>query len=74
MDLIIDDGSHKLADQLAGTEALWDCLRVGGAYVVEDVQSESDGQVFGDKGWTVYDWSRKTGRWDDRIAIKWRKH
>lgn len=74
VDLIIDDGSHKLADQLAGAEALWDCLRVGGAYVVEDVQAESDGQVFGDRGWTVYDWSRKTGRWDDRLAIKWRKH
>lgn len=74
VDLIIDDGSHKLADQLAGAEALWDCLRVGGAYVVEDVQSESDGQVFGDRGWAVHDWSRKTGRWDDRIAIKWRKH
>ena len=74
VDLIIDDGSHKLSDQLAGAEALWDCLRVGGAYVVEDVQSESDGQAFGDRGWTVYDWSRKTGRWDDRLAIKWRKH
>ena len=74
VDLIIDDGSHKLDDQLAGAEALWDCLRIGGTYVVEDVQSESDGEAFGDKGWTVYDWSRKTGRWDDRIAIKWRKH
>jgi hypothetical protein len=74
VDLIIDDGSHKLTDQLAGAESLWDCLRVGGAYVVEDLQSESDGQAFGDRGWTVYDWSRKTGRWDDRLAIGWRKH
>jgi hypothetical protein len=74
VDLIIDDGSHKLADQLAGAEALWDCLRVGGAYVVEDLQSESDGEAFGGRGWTVYDWSRKTGRWDDRLAIGWRKH
>ena len=74
VDLIIDDGSHKLADQLAGAEALWDCLRIGGAYVVEDVQSESDGQVFGDRGWRLHDWSKQTGRWDDRIAIQWRKH
>ena len=74
VDLIIDDGSHLLRDQLAGAESLWDCLRINGAYVVEDLQSESDGQTFGDRGWTVYDWSRKTGRWDDRLAIKWRKH
>jgi hypothetical protein len=74
VDLIIDDGSHKLSDQMAGAEALWDCLRAGGAYVVEDVQSESDGQAFGDRGWTLHDWSTRTGRWDDRIAIKWRKH
>jgi SAM-dependent methyltransferase len=33
-DIVIDDGSHKLQDQLASFEALWPQVR--GAYLIED--------------------------------------
>lgn len=35
-DVIIDDASHRLGQQLATFTALWPCLKVGGCYVIED--------------------------------------
>lgn len=37
VDVIIDDGSHRLRDQEATMRSLWPLLRPGGYYVVEDV-------------------------------------
>ncbi len=37
VDLIIDDGSHKLKDQEATLRTLWDRLRPGGFYIIEDL-------------------------------------
>jgi len=37
VDLIVDDGSHEARHQQLTMKALWNCLRVGGAYVVEDL-------------------------------------
>lgn len=38
-DVIIDDGSHMTADQLASLELLWTKLRPGGCYVIEDLHT-----------------------------------
>lgn len=38
-DLIIDDGSHLVGDQIASFEVLWPFLRKGGYYCIEDMQS-----------------------------------
>ena len=38
-DLIIDDGSHMVGDQLISFEILWPFLRRGGYYCIEDMQS-----------------------------------
>jgi hypothetical protein len=38
-DIIIDDGSHLSAHQIATFEHLYGALREGGVYVVEDVQT-----------------------------------
>lgn len=35
-DLVVDDGSHRAADQLASWRALWPAVSPGGWYVVED--------------------------------------
>jgi SAM-dependent methyltransferase len=35
-DAIIDDGSHLSQHQWLTLDALWDCLRPGGVYVIED--------------------------------------
>ena len=37
-DLIIDDGSHRIQDQVDTLEILWPFLNVGGVYVIEDIQ------------------------------------
>lgn len=38
LDVVIDDGSHRVADQLVSCLALWPALRSGGLYFIEDVQ------------------------------------
>jgi hypothetical protein len=70
VDLIIDDGSHTLPDQASGVRALWSSLRVGGVYVVEDLQTHEAVEWFRGEGWTIEDWRGVAGRYDDLIA--WR--
>jgi hypothetical protein len=36
LDIVIDDGSHKLEDQSASFKALWPALKSGGIYLIED--------------------------------------
>jgi 23S rRNA U2552 (ribose-2'-O)-methylase RlmE/FtsJ len=38
-DVIIDDGSHKVSDQILTLEVLWPSLRQGGVYVCEDTHT-----------------------------------
>jgi SAM-dependent methyltransferase len=38
-DIVIDDGSHWPADQLASIEVLWAAVRPGGVYLVEDLHT-----------------------------------
>ena len=38
-DIVIDDGSHWYADQIASLETLWPSLTDGGIYLVEDVHT-----------------------------------
>jgi 8-demethyl-8-alpha-L-rhamnosyltetracenomycin-C 2'-O-methyltransferase len=40
-DVIIDDGSHQVTDQLLTCHALWRALKLNGLYFVEDIQSIS---------------------------------
>lgn len=39
-DLVIDDGSHDINDQLAALFALWPGVKSGGYYVIEDIFSK----------------------------------
>lgn len=39
LDVIIDDGSHRLSHQLLTLHYLWPTLKPGGRYFIEDVQS-----------------------------------
>ena len=36
LDVVIDDGSHEIADQQASLDALWPKLTEGGVYLIED--------------------------------------
>lgn len=49
-DIIIDDGSHVCRDTVASFRLLFDFLRVGGIYVVEDLQT-SYWPPFGGSSW-----------------------
>jgi len=39
LDVIVDDGSHKPDDQMLTLESLWQCLKPGGMYFVEDLHT-----------------------------------
>jgi hypothetical protein len=41
-DLIVDDGNHLYASQLAAFETLWPSVTAGGVYVIEDLASSMD--------------------------------
>jgi hypothetical protein len=70
--LIIDDGSHRADDYIQTAAALWQHLRPGGRYVIEDIQTQQDADRLHSEGWSLYDWRQQTGRWDDLIAMKTR--
>ena len=68
-DVVIDDGSHLPAHQIASIEYLWPHVADGGVYIVEDLHSnywpEYDGGR--DAPGTFMDWTRK--RIDDMHAF-----
>ena len=70
LDLIIDDGSHLYPDYVATADVLFERLRVGGVYVIEDIQTQDSVDSLRRDGWQIEDWREKTGRYDDVIA--WR--
>jgi cephalosporin hydroxylase len=73
-DLIIDDGSHQQAHQIAAIQQLSPLLRAGGLFVVEDLQDDAATAAVqsafpGDWTVMVQDWRRQSGRWDDVIVV-----
>jgi len=40
-DVIIDDGSHRVEDQIATFGQYWDHIAQGGVYVIEDIENEA---------------------------------
>ena len=70
LDLIIDDGSHLYPDYTATAEVMGRRLRLGGVYVIEDIQTQDSIDALRRDGWTIEDWRESTGRYDDVIA--WR--
>jgi predicted O-methyltransferase YrrM len=73
-DLIIDDGSHQQAHQIAAIQQLSPLLRAGGLFVVEDLQDDAATAIVqsafpDDWDVTVQDWRRQSGRYDDVIVV-----
>merc|ERR1719253_1185480 len=49
-DIIIDDGSHKPEHQIISFQNLWEKIRPGGMYAIEDVETsyvDNDKQIYG---------------------------
>lgn len=68
LDIVIDDGSHVLADQLATFRILAPRMVGDWLYVVEDLQ-EASIKTFQDEGWTVFDLRGVNGIEDDILAV-----
>jgi|SRR5579883_68816 len=69
LDAVIDDGSHTFRDQVATFLLLWDYVRPGGVYVVEDIQPGSPWTAFVRLGGAVYDFRAVRNRPDDVVAV-----
>lgn len=41
-DYIIDDGSHNVNDQISSLRLLWDNLKAGGKYFIEDIRGDNE--------------------------------
>ena len=81
-DLIVDDGSHQSAHQMASYKALLPYVRSGGKYAIEDLQTSFFAGSWGGEG-TAYHWigtevmrsvqtRRKQGKENESIDTKLR--
>lgn len=68
-DVIIDDGSHWVEDQVKTWDVMKHRLNPGGIYVVEDIQHLEHAEPFASQGFTVHDLRSARGRFDDILAV-----
>jgi len=72
-DIIIDDGSHNIGDQLVSFKLLFDkYLNEGGTYIIEDINTlDSNRSDFENlhSSCQIIDTRIVQGRWDDVLAI-----
>jgi hypothetical protein len=70
LDIIIDDGSHIFTDQIFSYAILYDKLKKGGIYIIEDVKNIDEVGPFFNKlniNAKIYDFRKLKGRHDDVI-------
>ena len=69
-DIIVDDGSHNIDDQIQTLKNLWPLLKNGGIYVIEDIEEiESFSKFSGIENCDCLDLRKNKGRWDDLIIF-----
>jgi cephalosporin hydroxylase len=69
-DVIIDDGSHNIEDQLKSFHILKRYLAFGGIYIIEDIQDiDNERYQFESFGIEVIDRRKIKGRYDDVLII-----
>lgn len=74
-DVIIDDGSHRVYDQMASFDLLFSAVNTGGLYIIEDVQGPDALRLLTDyiekrtKDYSVYDFRGVKGRYDDILIV-----
>lgn len=71
-DIVIDDGSHNLEDQLFIIRLIYPMLKKGGLLIIEDIQDfDNQKQEFEKLGYEFYviDKRKETGRYDEVLLI-----
>lgn len=69
-DIIIDDGSHNIDDQINALEFLYPKLNKDGIYVIEDIfDLDKTINLFQKYNPEIYDNRIKQNRWDDVLLI-----
>ncbi len=79
-DIIIDDGSHKIGDQVLSLKYMYSKVKRGGLYIIEDIESiEATKQLEFQEGWVKLDLNKdrveqnkKRNRYDN-IIMYWKK-
>lgn len=68
-DIVIDDGSHEIADQKKSFRSLWPLVAPGGYYIIEDLHHYFRENRWGTSEW-LFDWARSViGQYDQRDNI-----
>jgi len=70
-DIIIDDGSHAVKDQLQSFILLEGRLNVGGIYIIEDIQNDAEADFLKKSiiGSYIIDLRSVKGRYDDVLIV-----
>ena len=69
-DIIVDDGSHIIGDQLVTLLNLWDKLKINGYYIIEDLEASHYSKYFFlFKEFVFFDLKNLRDRWDDCIVV-----
>lgn len=69
IDIAIDDGSHKLEDQIKFVEVVYPAMREGGVIVIEDLQDISHVGAFSRWPFEVIDLRHVKDRYDDILLV-----
>ena len=71
VDIVIDDGSHKVVDQITTYNILYPRLNTNGIYIIEDIRNidESKNSFLSlNKNVTIFDYRKNLNRSDDVIV------
>lgn len=71
-DVIIDDGSHNIEDQITSFKILSPLVNSGGLYIIEDILNiDKDREKFYslNESCSIIDNRRIKGRWDDILVV-----
>jgi predicted O-methyltransferase YrrM len=70
-DVVVDDGSHRLNDQLSSFKLLESRLNPGAIYIIEDIQNEQEAEFLKNSipSSEIVDLRGVKGRYDDLLLI-----
>lgn len=73
IDIFIDDGSHRLQDQLSAIDLFLDKINPGGLFIIEDIQSIENANILLDKiknmNYILHDSTKETKISDNIVLI-----